>query len=85
MRALKTLDGPFLAGTVKLLEGHLPTTATEVAITDGVAETLGVGIGQTVGVGDAQPTIVGIIENPYDLGDEFLLLQPGRRQRASNR
>jgi putative ABC transport system permease protein len=72
-------DGPFLAGTVRLVDGRLPATAAEVAITDGVAETLGLGIGQTVEVGDArpQPTVVGVIENPYDLGDEFLLLQPG--------
>ena len=68
--------GHFAAGTVKLVDGQLPTTTAEVAITDGVADTLDVGIGATVTVGDAHPTVVGVIENPFDLGDEFVLLAP---------
>ena len=68
--------GPFLASTLTLRDGRLPAATSEVAVTDQVAETLAIHIDGSLLVGDDQRTVVGIVENPYDLGDEFVLLIP---------
>jgi putative ABC transport system permease protein len=68
--------GPYLASTLRLRDGRLPTATTEVAVTDQVAKTFGIDIDGSLSVGDGQRTVVGIVENPYDLGDEFVLLPP---------
>lgn len=69
-------NGEFSAGTVSLVDGRFPTTDTEIAVTDRVAETFAVHVDGVMSVGRVQRTVVGIVENPYNLGDEFVLLPP---------
>ncbi|MEP7203191.1 MAG: ABC transporter permease [Ilumatobacteraceae bacterium] len=68
--------GEFSEGTVRVIHGRLPTADTEVAVTDKVAATFAVRIDGVISAGRAQRTVVGVVENPYDLGDEFVLLPP---------
>ncbi|WP_433167052.1 FtsX-like permease family protein [Kribbella sp. CA-247076] len=65
------LGGPRLA----LLEGRYPA-AGQVAITDGLAAALRVDVGRPVALDGVPRTVVGVVENPGDLGDEFVLLPP---------
>lgn len=67
-------DGPFSSPMLALLEGGYPTTLGEVAVTDGVAALLNVEIGEMLQVDLGTWTVVGIVENPSDLNDEFALL-----------
>ena len=64
--------GQFTAPMLRLREGRLPE-ASEVAMTDGAARDLGLALGGTVTIGAEKVSVVGIVENPADLGDEFLL------------
>ena len=73
LRAQDT-DGPFSGPTLALLEGRYPASADEAAVTDGAAELLGVEIGSVADVGNGQLSIVGIVENPARLNDEFALV-----------
>ena len=68
---------PFARPRLGLLEGSYPTAPGEVAVTDGVAELLDVGLGRTTTVGGSASTVVGVVENPADLDDEFALVAPG--------
>src|SRR5215207_40967 len=71
---LRTLgDGALSAPTLAVLDGRRPMTGREVALTDDVAALLGAGVGGTVDL-DAARTVVGIVENPGQLGDEFALV-----------
>ncbi len=63
------VTGPLLA----LLEGRWPSAAGEVAPTDGVALD-GATVGNTVTIDGASYTVVGLVENPTDLADEFVLV-----------
>ena len=66
--------GRYSSPMVSLVEGEYPLTPDEVAVTDGVASIYDVGLGaQLVRRGEAL-TVVGIVENPSDLADEFGLL-----------
>jgi putative ABC transport system permease protein len=58
-----------------LLEGSYPTS-DQVAITDGLAAALRVEIGHPVALDGLPRTVVGIVENPGNLEDEFVLLPP---------
>ena len=64
--------GPRLA----LRRGSYPNGADEVAVTDGVATLLGLEIGQAIAFDGRRRTVVGIVENPRDLSDEFALVSP---------
>ena len=55
-----------------LVEGQWPTSADEIGVTDG-APTTSREIGATVELGGRDRTIVGIVENPSSLKDEFVL------------
>jgi putative ABC transport system permease protein len=69
-------NGPYGGELLSLRRGHYPTGAGDVAVTDGVADLLRVGLGATVALDGARRTVVGIVENPRDLGDEFALVSP---------
>lgn len=71
-------DGPFSAPMLALLHGRYPTTDGEVALTDVLSEILGVEVGETVDLGGTKWAVVGVVENPSDLNDEFALVDPGR-------
>jgi putative ABC transport system permease protein len=65
------LGGPRLA----LVEGTHPT-GNQVAVTDGMADLFDVDIGRSLALDGVQRTVVGIVENPGDLADEFALVPP---------
>jgi putative ABC transport system permease protein len=75
---LRTQDpgGPYGAAMLRLLDGRYPSGVGEVALTDEVAGLLRVGIGASVRLADRDWTVVGLVENPYDLRQEFVLAPP---------
>ena len=72
--------GLYSSPLVTLLNGHYPTKPGEVAITNGVAATFGVGVGDQLQVVATPWTVVGVVENPTRLDDEFILTLPGDPQ-----
>jgi putative ABC transport system permease protein len=68
--------GPYGSGLLSLRRGTYPTGPGQVAVTDGVAELLRLDIGSTLALGGRRRTVVGIVENPRKLSDEFVLLAP---------
>jgi putative ABC transport system permease protein len=76
---LRGLDLDGLAnGMLTLVEGRLPKGTTEAAITAKVADVAGVGIGQQLALDDLPAvTVVGLVENPMDLGDRLVVVDPG--------
>ena len=71
----QALDGRFSGPMLDLVSGRAPRDAGEAAITDGVADLLRVGVGDTVDLDGTPREIVGIVENPSDFDDEFVLLE----------
>jgi putative ABC transport system permease protein len=74
---LRTQDphGPYGAPMLRLKEGRYPA-AGEIAVTDAVAETFQVGLGATLILDRHARVVVGLVENPSDLDDEFALTSP---------
>lgn len=70
--------GPFSAPMLHLLSGRFPAAADEVAVTDGVATAFHLRIGARFRVGGASRRVVGTVENPQSLLDEFALVVPGQ-------
>ena len=69
-------DGLLGRPMLHLRQGRYPARPGEVALTDHVAETMRVRLGSTLALGDGEATVVGLVENPADLGDEFALSAP---------
>jgi putative ABC transport system permease protein len=69
-------DGPYSGPMLGLREGRYPAGGGEVALTDAVAADLGADVGAHITLGDTAWTVVGVVENPSNLGDEFALIQP---------
>ncbi len=69
-------NGPFGRPMLRLRSGRFPASDTEVAVTDGVVKALGLRIGSTLDLDGVKRIVVGTVENPSDLGDEFALLPP---------
>jgi putative ABC transport system permease protein len=67
------LSGSLLA----LRQGRYPRAPGEFALSDGTARLLDVGVGSTFVFDGRQRTVVGLVENPSDLDDEFALVAPG--------
>ena len=69
-------NGAYAKPMIRLLSGHYPTGPNQIALTPGVASEL------NLSVGDAWPlggkTVVGIVQNPQSLLDEFALVVPGQ-------
>ncbi len=65
--------GVFGHPMLALREGRYPRKANEVALTDGAIDLLATGVGERVDLGGAERTVVGRVENPGDLNDEFAL------------
>ncbi|PWR05667.1 hypothetical protein DKT68_25680 [Micromonospora acroterricola] len=72
--------GPMLA----LRQGRYPAGPAELAVTDGVARALRAGLGSRVPLGDADRLVVGVVENPADLHDEFALTDPAHADRPQS-
>ncbi len=70
-------QGAYSAPMLALRSGHYPTAAGEAAVTDAVAQDFGLDVGAPVALDGTTRTVVGVVENPSDLSDEFVLLAPG--------
>ena len=66
--------GPYVP--LALRRGSYPEGPGQVAVTDGVATLLGVEIGETLALDGRRRAVVGIVENPRELSDEFALVSP---------
>ena len=69
-------DGPYGSPLLDLRDGRYPASDDEIAVTDGVADTFDAGIGAMFALDGVERTVVGVVENPSDLDDEFALLPP---------
>ena len=68
--------GPYGDARLALRRGSYPQGPGQVAVTDGVATLLGLEIGDPLALDGRRRTVVGIVENPRDLSDEFALVSP---------
>src|ERR671914_7961 len=68
--------GPYGDARLSLLRGSYPQGPGQVAVTDRVAALVGVEIGETLALDGRRRTVVGTVENPHDLSDEFALVPP---------
>ncbi|HEY1737281.1 MAG TPA: FtsX-like permease family protein, partial [Acidimicrobiia bacterium] len=69
--------GAYVARTVRLTAGHYPTRSGQVDLTRSVASLFGVRAGGTWSAAGHTYTVVGTVENPLDLSDQFALVAPG--------
>jgi putative ABC transport system permease protein len=63
---------------LSLVSGHFPTAADEVAVTSGVASDFHLTLGSHWRELGVTRSVVGIVENPRNLLDEFALVTPGQ-------
>jgi putative ABC transport system permease protein len=70
--------GPFGQPMLSLVSGHFPAGPGQVALTSGVASELGLRVGSVWHEGGSARTVVGIVQNPRSLLDEFALVAPGQ-------
>jgi putative ABC transport system permease protein len=69
-------NGRYGRPMLALRDGRYPALVREAAVTDGVADTLRLRIGDTLALDGHPRKVVGIVENPTDLEDEFALVAP---------
>ena len=62
----------------------IPSGADQVAVTSGVASAFHLTVGATWRVGGVERQVVGIVENPQSLLDEFALVVPGQVAHPTN-
>jgi putative ABC transport system permease protein len=77
-------NGRYGAAMLRLLGGRYPTGASEVAVTDEVAKTFKLHLGDRFDRDGHDRTVVGLVENPTDLLDEFALVAPGQAGRPDS-
>ncbi len=70
--------GPFGAPMLTLVRGHYPANADQVAVTSGVATAFHLSVGRSWDVAGVSRDVVGIVQNPQSLLDEFALVVPGQ-------
>jgi len=75
LRAQAT-DGPFGRPLLALRHGRYPTDPNEVAVTDGVATMFDTALGRSVTMNGTVRTVVGVVEDPSRLDDDFALVTP---------
>ena len=75
---LRAMDpnGPYAKPMIQLVSGHYPTGSNQIALTPGLASELNLRVGDTWSQGGK--TVVGIVQNPQSLLDEFALVPPGQ-------
>jgi putative ABC transport system permease protein len=71
-------NGPFGQPMLSLVAGHYPAGPGQVAVTPGLASTLGLKIGDLWHHGGTTRQVTGIVQNPQSLLDEFALVVPGQ-------
>ena len=77
-------DGPYGGDLLALRSGSYPAGPGQVALTEGVAELLNVELGAKLDHDGRRRTVVGIVENPLDLSDEFALVSPSSAGSSQN-
>jgi putative ABC transport system permease protein len=70
--------------TLRLRSGRFPAAANEVALTDGVSRLLDLRVGGTWHEGGRALRVVGVVENPRNLDDDFALVAPGQAEPAAS-
>lgn len=70
--------GPYGQPLLTLVSGRYPTGPDQVALTSGVAADLHVTVGGTWTEGGTSRTVVGVVENPQSLLDQFALVALGQ-------
>ena len=68
--------GPYTGPMLGLTRGRYPANARQVAVTSGIAQTLQLHVGSPLSLGGQHQSVVGIVENPSDLNDQFALVPP---------
>ena len=74
----KIPHGPFGQPMLSLVSGHYPSGPGQVALTEGLASTFNVRAGDTWHGAGQSWQVVGIVQNPQSLLDEFALVAPGQ-------
>jgi len=74
----------FAGPTLRLDAGRYATGPGEVAVTKSVATAFGLSIGSTWQAAGHSYRVVGIVENPLDLLDEFAVVAPGQANPATS-
>ncbi len=69
-------NGPYGGSMLQLLSGHYPAGPDQIALTPGLASELNLAVGDTWPLGGK--TVVGMVQNPQSLLDEFALVPPGQ-------
>jgi len=72
--------GPYGGPLLGLVSGQYPTTASQIAVTSGVATDFNLAIGSHWTVDGTTREVTGIVQNPQSLLDEFALVIPGPGQ-----
>jgi putative ABC transport system permease protein len=68
--------GPFSGPMIALTQGRYPAGAGQAAVTGQLAQTLQLRVGSTLSLGGRRQTVTGMVENPSDLSDQFVLVSP---------
>jgi len=71
-------EGTYGKAAVSLVSGRYPASADEVAITSGVASAFGLHVGSVWYDAGVTRHVVGIVQNPQNLLDEFALVPQGQ-------
>jgi putative ABC transport system permease protein len=71
-------DGPYARTMLRLNQGTWPHGSNEIAVTERVARIFSLRIGSTWNPNGTPRTVVGIVENPLNLNDAFVLTPPGQ-------
>jgi putative ABC transport system permease protein len=70
--------GPFSAPMLRVISGHYPSGAGQIAVTPGLATTFRLSLGSAWTVNGHTERVVGTVEDPTDLQDDFALVPPGQ-------
>ena len=70
--------GPYGGPLLSLVSGAYPVTASQIAVTSGVASSFNLRIGSSWTVNGVTRKVTGIVQNPQSLLDEFALVIPGQ-------
>jgi putative ABC transport system permease protein len=68
--------GPYSGPMLALLQGRYPAGPGQGAVTSQLAQALRLRIGSELSLGGQRRTVTGIVENPSDLSDQFVLVSP---------
>ncbi len=71
-------NGQYGHPTLRLVSGRFPSGPNDIAMTSGAAATFSVKIGDPFVANGVTRHVVGLVENPLDLGEEFALVAPGQ-------